>query len=218
MPSKRRISRQQIIDTARRLFRTQGYNGTTLNQVAAELGVTRAALYHWLPSKQSVLCEIHEAVMDDLQASFERIVAQDGSELARIEQALHNHVVTVATNLDAITVFFQDEASLPPELARRIAAKKRHYDQVLEQLVSHAQKNGTIRSDLDAKIVVNSLMGMCNWLYQWYKPEGPASPDEVARHVVAIAIDGLTIKASAARVAADRSALPIPPLKAAEAS
>ncbi len=218
MPSKRRISRQQIIDTSRRLFRAKGYNGTTLNQVAAELGVTRAALYHWLPSKQSVLCEIHEAVMDDLLASFERIVAQDESELARLEQALHNHVVTVATNLDAITVFFQDEASLPPEPARRIAAKKRHYDQILERLISQAQKKGTIRSDLNAKLVVNSLMGMCNWLYQWYNPEGPASADEVARHVVTIAIDGLTVKAAAAKAATDRRARRIRTLPAAKVS
>jgi AcrR family transcriptional regulator len=194
LPSKRRISRELIVDTARRLFRAQGYHGTTLDQVAAELGVTRAALYFWVPSKQAVLCEIHEAVMDDLLASLENIASRDGDEVTRLEQALHNHVVAVANNLDAITVFFQDEASLPADRARRIAEKKRHYDHILERLVEQGQKKGDIRSDLTAKLVVNSLMGMCNWLYQWYNPDGPASADEVARHVVTIAIDGLTMR------------------------
>lgn len=192
MPGKRRISKSEIVETARRLFRAQGYRGTTLDQVAAELGVTRAALYHWLPSKESVLCEIHEQVMDVLLEKLETILAVDADEVERLKAVLRAHVVIVAGNLDAITVFFQDEASLPEGPAERIGVKKRHYDHAVEALVKAAQETGAIRADLDAKLIVKSLMGMCNWLYQWFDPSGPATADDVADHVILMALDGLT--------------------------
>jgi AcrR family transcriptional regulator len=191
VPSRRRISRELIIDTSRKLFRVQGYNGTTLDQVATELGVTRAALYHWYPSKQSVLCEIHEAVMDDLMQATHRILELGGNDVEKLESLLRNHVVTVAENLDAITVFFQDESSLPQIQAQGIAAKKRSYNHLLEGLIERAQSKGHIRPDLDPKIGVNALMGMCNWLYQWYDPTGPASAQAIADQVVKIAMAGI---------------------------
>ena len=193
MPGKRRISKPQILETARRLFRVHGYRGTTLAQVAAELGVTRAALYHWLPSKESVLCEIHELVMDDLWEKVEIILATDADDVERLEAILRTHVRSVAANMDAITVFFQDEASLPEGPARRIAKKKSQYDQAVKILVRSAQAKGAIRPDLDASLIVMSLMGMCNWLYQWFDPRGSATADEVADHVVAIAMEGLIL-------------------------
>ena len=191
VPRKQRISKSQIVETARRLFRAQGYHGTTLDQVAAELGVTRAALYHWLPSKESVLCEIHEQVMDALLEKLELILAEDADETERLKMILRTHIVMVAANLDAITVFFQDEASLPADPAHRIAEKKRYYDHSLEMLVRAAQAKGAIRNDLDSKIIVKSLMGMCNWIYLWFDPDGSASADEVADTVIEMAVAGL---------------------------
>lgn len=194
MSRKNRITKEQIIETARRLFRKQGYAWTTLDQVAAELGVTRAAIYHWVPSKESVLCEIHERVMDLITARFVEISAQDIDEIAKLSAVLQSHVLAVAGNLDALTVFFQDEAALPAAPARQIALRKRNYDQAVEKIVRAGQQKGTIRRDLDAKIVVKSLMAMGNWAYQWYNPEGPASPEELARHVVQIALAGICEK------------------------
>jgi TetR/AcrR family transcriptional regulator, cholesterol catabolism regulator len=188
---RRTISRQKIVETARRLFREEGYRGTTLDKVAAELGVTRAALYYWVRSKEALLCEIHEEALDLLVMNFRSVEMQDMPPADKLRHAIRNHVLVVATNLEAVAVFFQDEAALPEALARRIADRKRDYDHRIQGLVKAAQQEGTIRSDVEPLVVVMSLMGMCNWLYHWYRPGGRVKPEKLADEVVKIAMEGL---------------------------
>src|SRR5438128_9486196 len=129
-PIRRRhrlITRPMIVDTARRLFREEGYRGTTLEMVAVELGVTRAALYHWVASKETLLCEIHDEAQDRLVERFQEIQEADLPPAEKLAEAIRNHLLTVADNLDAIAVFFHDEDSLPVVPAQRIAQRKRHY-------------------------------------------------------------------------------------------
>src|SRR5919197_5269287 len=181
VPRRRRnVSRKRILDVARRLFREEGYRGTSLDQVAAELGVTRAAIYHWVPGKETLLCEIHDEAMDLLVMGFEDVQDRNLPPVQKLAAALRNHVLIVADNLDTIAVFFQDEASLPAGPARRIADRKREYDHRLLALLRAAQEDGSVRTDLDSRVVVESLLGMCNWLYHWYQPSGRISPDELA--------------------------------------
>jgi AcrR family transcriptional regulator len=193
-PIRRRhrlITRPQIVDTARRMFREEGYRGTTLEMVAAELGVTRAALYHWVENKETLLCEIHDEALDRLVERFQEIQEADLPPGEKLAQAIRNHLLTVADNLDAIAVFFQDEASLPEEPARRIAKRKREYDHALEALVRAAQADGSIRADLDPRVTVEMLFGMCNCLYHWYDAAGRIRPQQLADQVLEMVFSGL---------------------------
>jgi AcrR family transcriptional regulator len=99
---RRLITRRMIVDTARRLFREEGYRGTTLDMVASELGVTRAALYHWMPSKETLLGEIHDEAMDLLVERFDAIIGADRPAIDKLADAVRNHIITVAENLDTI--------------------------------------------------------------------------------------------------------------------
>lgn len=188
----RKLTPRMVLETARRLFREDGYRATTLERIASELGVTRAAIYHWFPSKEALLCEIHDEAMDLLVERYAAIERSDQPPLRKLSDALRNHVLTVAENLDTIAVFFQDEASLPEEPARRIADRKRDYDHSLRALVTAAQARGEIRADLDPRVVVESLVSMCNWLYHWYDPNGTVTPEQLADQQVEIALRGIT--------------------------
>jgi AcrR family transcriptional regulator len=180
-----------IVDTARRLFREQGYPGTTLEMVATELGVTRAALYHWVANKETLLCEIHDEALDRLLERFSEIQKAELAPGDKLAKAIRNHLLTVADNLDAIAVFFQDEASLPEGPARRIAQRKRDYDHALEALVRAAQADGSVRADLNARVTVEMLFGMCNSLYHWYDPNGRIRPRALADQVLEMVFGGL---------------------------
>lgn len=188
---RRNVTRKKIVEVARRLFREEGYRGTTLDSVAAELGVTRAAIYHWVPSKETLLCEIHEEALELLFLGFEKVEPQELPPVEKLQAALRNHVLIVADNLDTIAVFFQDEASLPAGPARRIADRKREYDHRLQALLRAAQEDGSVRTDLDGGVVVESLLGMCNWLYHWYRPSGRIGPEVLADQVADLALRGL---------------------------
>jgi len=189
---RRKINRRALMEAASHLFREEGYRATSLERVASELGVTRAALYHWVPSKEALLCEIHEEAMELMLERFHQIDKSALPPAQKLAAALRNHLLVVAHNLDTIAVFFQDEASVPEGPARRIAARKRAYDHSLEALVRAGQGDGSIRPDLNSKVVVETLLGMCNWIYHWYDPDGRVKPDALADQVVEMALGAIT--------------------------
>jgi AcrR family transcriptional regulator len=95
---RRNVSRKRILDVARRLLRKEGYRGTSLDQLAAELGVTRAAIYHWVPGKETLLCEIHDEAMDLLVMGLRDVQRQNVPPVQKLATALSNQVLVVADN------------------------------------------------------------------------------------------------------------------------
>jgi AcrR family transcriptional regulator len=142
-------------------------------------------------NKETLLCEIHDEALDRLVERFRAIETADLPPGDKLAEAIRNHLMTVAENLDAIAVFFQDEASLPEEPAQRIAKRKRAYDRALESLVRAAQADGSIRADLDPRVTVEMLFGMCNSIYHWYDVSGRIRPQQLADQVLEMVFSGL---------------------------
>jgi len=192
---RNRISKEQIHEVAKRMFREEGYHGTTLEQIASELNVTRAALYYWVPSKEALLSEIHEEALDLLLERFEEVKRRDLSAIELLRAALQMHAHAVIENIDAVTSFFQDQASVPELQAERIRKKKAGYDHELEALIRQAQSDGAIRPELDPTALVNCLVGVGNWLCQWYDPSGRLSAAEIASQIEIILFSGVEMPA-----------------------
>ncbi|HZZ47672.1 MAG TPA: TetR/AcrR family transcriptional regulator [Pseudonocardia sp.] len=200
---KSKISLEQIVETAKRLFRDHGYENTTLDAIAAELGVTRAALYYWVRSKEALLCEIHESILDLFIERFEQVRGAHDEEVTVLAETLRMHAMAVLENLEAVTSFFQDQRSLPEPNAERIAKKKASYDHALEEVVRAAQAKGTVRADIDPKLLVRSVVGMGNWLTQWYKPTGQLPASAAADQIVEICLHGVSGSGGAVPMAGD---------------
>jgi len=85
----------------------------------------------------------------------------------------------MASHLPFLKVFFAEEAGLPPAMAARAARARREYDGAIERAYRDGVDEGLFR-DLPPTLVVFGILGMCNWLHEWYKPEGRNSPTEIA--------------------------------------
>jgi hypothetical protein len=88
-------------------------------------------------------------------------------------------VALLAGHLPFLRVFFSEEAGLPPAMAAQAAKAKREYDRTIERVVREGIAAGAFR-DLPPTMVVFGILGMCNWLHTWYRPDGPLSPEQIA--------------------------------------
>jgi len=95
----------------------------------------------------------------------------------------------MADHRNFLTVFFSEEGNLPADMARRTRAERRTYDELVEGVIREGVDAGRL-APLPPRLVSFALLGMCNWLYQWYQPEGPLSVDEVARIFIALVEHG----------------------------
>jgi AcrR family transcriptional regulator len=174
-------SRQEILRTAARLFQQRGYDATSMNDVAAALKLSKGGLYHHFQSKDEILFEIMNHAMEITQ---ERVLAPvrsiaDPEERLRALIRLHMEVVLSPRDRE-ITVMLHENHPLPPALRKRINQRKKEYVHFVESLISDFQKNTqkdaqrtrSAKAAVSPRAAAFALLGMINWIYQWYKPEG----------------------------------------------
>jgi TetR/AcrR family transcriptional regulator, cholesterol catabolism regulator len=170
-------SRQEILRTAARLFQQRGYDATSMNDVAAALKLSKGGLYHHFQSKDEILFEIMDHAM---QITDERVInpvraIADPEERLRALIRLHIEVVLSPRDRE-ITVMLHENHPLPPSLRKRINSRKKDYIHFLENLMAEVQAksrpNRSAKPKVSPRAAAFALLGMINWIYQWYKPEG----------------------------------------------
>jgi len=185
-----KVSREEILQTAARLFRENGYAATTLDDIAGELSVTKPALYYYISSKHDLLYEICESAIVRLA---DGVAAMDGtgrSPEERLGDLIGLHVGMFSENPDIINVYLADEGELPAEKREYIRSRSRDYESVYREAVARGVEDGSFRA-VDAPTVVRAISGMCNWLSNWYSPGGPMSAGEITEVFVDLVLNGL---------------------------
>jgi TetR/AcrR family transcriptional regulator, cholesterol catabolism regulator len=161
--------REEILDVAARLFQN-GYLATSLDDVAAEIGITRPALYYYFRSKEDILAAIYERAVGALIDRASLILAEKLPPDVLLCRLVEAHVRTMLKERPIVRVFFQEKHSLGEEAARSVKAKEVAFTKMLAATIRSGQKSGVFRPGNPA-LVVNAILGMLIWLYQWYRPE-----------------------------------------------
>ncbi len=185
------VRKQKIIDTAIRVFHEKGFRTATLDDVASELGLTKAALYHYVVSKEELLSTIYIQALKSFSLNADDIGVKELSPAEKLRLLIRNHIIHIIIgNLPMFAVFFSEENQLPPDDFQKIREEKRKYTRVVQAIIEDGIRQGQFRP-IDSKLQTYAIIGMCNWLYKWYKPENsPYTPDEIADHFIALLENG----------------------------
>ncbi|MGH9413627.1 MAG: TetR/AcrR family transcriptional regulator [Terriglobales bacterium] len=185
-------SRRDILRTAARLFQERGYDATSMQDIASALNFSKAALYHHFESKEQILVEIMTYGMDVFEEKVLAAVASITDPDERLRACIARHVALVLSGHDReITVILHENRTLPVDAGRQINARKKHYMVYLSDLVAAVQKqHGLQRPAVDPHVAAMALLGMMNWMYQWYRPEGGVSEQEIARQYTELFFHG----------------------------
>jgi AcrR family transcriptional regulator len=166
-------SRQEILRTAARLFQQRGYDATSMNDVAAALKLSKGGLYHHFQSKDEILFEIMNHAMDITEERVLGPVRGIVNPEERLRALIRLHIEVVLSPRDReITVMLHENHPLPPALRRRINGRKKEYIHFLENLIAEIQGSRRAAARVSPRAAAFALLGMINWIYQWYKPEG----------------------------------------------
>src|SRR5689334_5977671 len=165
--------RQEILRTAARLFQEQGYDGTSMNDVAAALNLSKGGLYHHFQSKDEILFDLMSHAMDITEEHVLKPVRAIPDPEERLRALIRRHIAVVLSERDReITVMLHENHPLSPALRKGINARKKDYIHFLENLVADVQRARGSKGSVTPRAAAFALLGMINWIYQWYKPEG----------------------------------------------
>jgi AcrR family transcriptional regulator len=192
----RQEPRQEILRAAARLFQQRGYDATSMNDVAAALKLSKGGLYHHFESKDEILFHIMSHAMQITEERVINVVRRvdsarlDGAE-ERLRMLIRLHIEVVLSPEDReITVMLHENHPLPPALRRKINGRKKDYVHFVEHLVADVQRKRNSPSSVTPRAAAFALLGMINWIYQWYKPDGPLTGDALVKQYTDIFFRG----------------------------
>lgn len=184
-------SRQEILRTAARLFQQQGYDATSMNDIAAALKLSKGGLYHHFQSKDEILFHLMDHAMNITQERVVNVVLGITGAEERLRTLIRLHIGVVLSEGDReITVMLHENHPLPPSLRKRINARKKDYIHFVEGLIADVQRERKARGVVSARAAAFALLGMINWIYQWYKPSGTLEAESLARQYTEILFAG----------------------------
>lgn len=182
-----------ILEVAVAAFNEYGYDATSMGVLADRLGLSKSAIYHHFASKDEIL----ERALDQALSSLERVIdeaeASGGSAADRLDHVLRGAVHVLVAELPSVTLLLRVRGNT--EVERSALARRRAFDKRVTGLVSAAQAEGTLRSDIDVRVVERLLFGMINSIVEWYRPGGREDAARLADDVIAVALDGLRVPA-----------------------
>jgi AcrR family transcriptional regulator len=187
-------SLDSLLDIAVAVFNERGYDATSMEELAARLGVTKSAIYHHVPSKVELLRLALDRALDALFAVTEEPGATTGPAIDRLEHVVRGSVRVLAAELPFVTLLLRVRGNSPVEEAA--LARRRRFDRIVTDLVRAAEDEGDVRPDVDPAITSRLLFGTVNSLTEWYRPDGGLSADDLADALVATTFQGLRARPS----------------------
>jgi TetR/AcrR family transcriptional regulator, cholesterol catabolism regulator len=191
VPERRSPARDAILVAATRLFGEWGYPGTTMRDIAREVGILPGSLYAHIDSKESLLLEIIEGGVDRFNAAVDGIGAAKLKPEAALREAIRRHLAIVADNPQRTLIVFHQWRYLGDADRPRLLAKRRHYEDFFVRTMRAGARSGVFAADLNQKITVLGILGALNWTPEWFSPAGAASSDEVAGQLADSLLQGV---------------------------
>lgn len=192
MARKFKRRQQEIVQRAAELFANGGYQKTSMADIASSLGMLKGSLYYYIKSKNDLLAKALIGVAAELSDNLTKIIESEASWTEKIRGAFENHIDLLYRDNARVIVFLDERISHLHGSYRRLAVQERdHYESLWQVLVSKGIEQKEFRDDLDVKIVVYGLLGMCNWMVKWYKTDGKYGPSEIAQIFAEVALQGI---------------------------
>ena len=184
MPTRR----NELTRQAARLFAEQGYHGTSMEDLAAAMGVQKGSLYAHVRSKADLLDEIARDGAEAFHAALDE-VPEALRPVERIRLALRAHLRVISEQLDLATVFVREWRYLQDEPREKFLAERRSYEERIRALFRDGVEQSELRTDLDVNVAALVFLSAANWAYTWLQPG--RDTDELADRFFELLVDGM---------------------------
>lgn len=182
--------KREIAQKATDLFREKGYAATSMRDLAKAMEMEAASLYSHIKSKEELLHGICFRMADAFFAAQKEVADTQLSALAQLENAMIAHVKVITEDVAASAVFFNEWRHLSAKPLAEFMQLRDEYEALFRRILEQGMANGEIRG-LSASFTTLTLFSAMNVIYTWYRPQGSKTPEEIAREIARLLINGL---------------------------
>lgn len=189
--SSKDVQKESITLAAAKLFNQIGYQACTLREIADAVGLSKAGLYYYYPSKEAILRAIADSAVQTLVSHLGSVLEMDIPLERQLREVIIGRVEAIAEEQDFLTTFWQERAATPEAVADELVSLMRDYLEKLVSLLERARAEGVIKKECDVEMAAWGIIGITGWCYHWYKPGGRLNPRQIGEHLYDLLWDGL---------------------------
>ena len=184
---------EEVLNSAANLFYTKGFHGTTIEDVARDVGMLKGSLYYYITSKEDLLYQLLLTVIERGDAYIAGRIDPHGEPVEQLKNAIEAQVDLIIENQVRVGLFFHEFDALPVKRQEKVLAVMSRYNNRFVDLVRRGQEDGKFVEG-ESWLIVNGLLGMCNWIYRWYHAEHPTDAAAVKKVFVNMILNGIVKK------------------------
>lgn len=189
--TKKDVQRRTVLEAAALLFAERGFGGTSLQDIANALGISRPALYYYFRSKEDILASlVDEVTVFSGHQATELASKADFNPSDKLRQMVFQHAKLLLDHRVEFRVVDRTENDLPASTRRTHDQAKRTLLENFSRTITRGVELGHFRP-VDPIITAFSIIGMCSWSAWWFSPDGRVSAKDVAQSMADFAVNGL---------------------------
>ncbi len=173
------------------VFNERGYDGTSMEDLSARLGISKSAIYHHVESKEALLSLALDRALAGLEAAADEVRALPAPAVDRLELLVRRSVEVLLDRLPYVTLLLRVRGNSRVE--RQALVRRRRIDHLVSDLVQEAVADGDLRPDTDPVVTAHLLFGMVNSLTEWLKPNNRQRAEDLVKAITSLAFSGLRL-------------------------
>jgi TetR/AcrR family transcriptional regulator, cholesterol catabolism regulator len=181
----------QLLDEAARLFRTRGFEGTSMRDIARAVGMLPGSLYCHFETKEALLVAVYIKGVEQISAAVQTVVDRHKDPWDRLEAACVAHLEAILHDDDYAQVVVRVRPADVPVADQSLIDLRNRYEALFSRLVADLP----LARNTDRTTLRLMLMGAMNWSQVWYRPGGRLVPRTIARKFIALLRQGQEVTA-----------------------
>ncbi|MDV2686082.1 TetR/AcrR family transcriptional regulator [Alkalihalophilus lindianensis] len=172
--------KEEIILSAVKIMNRKGYHGATMEDIAAELLMTKGALYYYFRNKEDIIFKCHELVLTRAIEELETYLYEDSTNEEKLRKMIYTHIDYAIGEKETFNMISKPDHTFSKEQLKPILSKRIAYASVFDRVIQQGIESKEFTVD-EPKFVRMILLGAMNWIQQWYNAEGGKSIEELQK-------------------------------------
>ncbi|MFC4558433.1 TetR/AcrR family transcriptional regulator [Virgibacillus kekensis] len=175
-----------------RLFEKNGFSQTSIQDIVNALRVTKGTFYYYFSSKEQLLMEIHLEYISNLLGRQQKIMDNTGlSQKEKLWEIIKLLIKDITDKGPSARVFFREIRHLTDDNIANIKQKRDQFRLNIEKIIHEGIEEREFRQNLRTDMITFGILGITNYSYQWYKPDGEVTPEELVDIYVDLVLKGI---------------------------
>jgi AcrR family transcriptional regulator len=182
--------KQEIRQRAAEVFSGQGFDRSSVRDVAKASKMSLAGLYYYYRGKEEMLFDIQREAFETLLDAHAEALAGIKDPREKLRKIVQEHLAFFANHMAEMKVMSRESETLTGDYAEAIDEMKRRYVRLVRGVIEEIAREGGIRP-VEPAIATFLLFGMMNWMYTWYDARRDGSAEDIARAVHTVFLGGI---------------------------